>query len=133
MAEFENLGVDLSFKTATNLTGSQYLLMTITTANTVAVCTAAHEAAIGVLQNNPTSGVEAVVRCRSGVKTRVIAGGAITVGATLETDAAGKVVAFDYVSNGNTECYMVGTALTAGGTDKYITMLTRFAPSSFTT
>jgi len=131
MAEFENLGIDLSFKTDTDLSAKQYYLVkSDTDADTVVISTA-HAAAIGVLQNDPTSGVEAQVRCRSGVKTKVIAGASITVGQTLESDSTGRAVAFTYDSDGGTDCYMVGIALSAySNADEYITMLTYFAPSA---
>jgi len=132
MAEFENLGIDLSFKTDTSLAAKQYYCVKLDTdADVVIACAAAHDPAIGVLQNDPTSGVEAQVRCRSGVKTKVIAGDAVTVGTTLEVDSTGRVVSFTYDSAGATECYMVGYALSAcSNADEYITMLTCFAPSS---
>lgn len=128
---FEELGIDQSFKTDTNLSAKQYFLVkSDDDAGTVVLC-GDHEAAIGVLQNNPPTGTVAVVRCASGVKTKVIGATGIDVGEILGCDPSGRAEPFTYASDGSTAVYMVGIALTAsafiGGE---ITMLTMFAPSS---
>jgi len=129
---FEALGNDQTFKTDTDLSAKQYFLVKMDTNEDTTVICGDHGAAIGVLQNNPPTGTAAVVRCAKGVKTRVIgATGGITVGDILESDASGRATPFTYSATGATECYMVGTALSASSNpDEYVTMLTAFSPSS---
>lgn len=67
------------------------------------------EAAIGVLQNKPASGVVAEVETLG--TTMCVAGDAITQGANVASDTNGKAVT---AASGD---FIVGTALTAAGAD----------------
>jgi len=128
---FEALGNDQTFKTDTDLSAKQYYLVKADTdADTIVLC-GDHEAAIGVLQNDPPTGTAAVVRCAAGVKTRVIGSTGITVGNILESDGDGKATPYTLDTGGSTECYLVGVALSGSDhADEYVTMLTVFSPSA---
>src|SRR5262249_2662532 len=89
----------------------------------VVLCSAAGEAPTGILQNKPTSGQSAQVRVLGA--TKVIASGAITRGARVATDAAGKAkTAVASSGAGITGSYVLGIALeTAGGANELIDAL----------
>lgn len=87
MSRESNL-VEISAAAGADLSASQYLFCEISAADTVTVCNAAGEAAVGVLTNNPTSGQTASVAVGGVVKVK--AGAAIAAGARVATDANGK-------------------------------------------
>jgi hypothetical protein len=84
-----------------------------------AVLAGAGEMANGAVQNDPESGQAALVDI-SGV-TKVEAAAAITTGALVASDAAGKAVA------ATSDDYALGTAMETGAADRIISVL--FQPS----
>lgn len=81
-----------SFTTgASSLATKQYYLMKQHTDGTLIIAAAATDSIVGVLQNKPVVGAAALVRF-SGT-SKVIAGGAIPVGAFVTSNASGQAVA----------------------------------------
>jgi hypothetical protein len=76
------------------------------------LCAAATDSPIGVLQNAPLSGQEAVILIVGG--TKVVAGAAITLPNVIGTDANGKAVALAVT---DTTKYVVGSLITASAAD----------------
>lgn len=76
---------------------------------TIAICAAATDIPIGVLQNTPLSGESAELML-DGI-SKLIAGGTIAAGGQIGTDASGHAVA--YVAGTGTTNYVVGTAMQA--------------------
>lgn len=92
-----------------DLSASQYLFVKAAAAKTVVVASAITDVTLGVLQNDPTSGLPASVAYAG--TTKVIAGAAIAVNARVAPTAAGKAqtaVATQYAR---------GIALTAAAAD----------------
>jgi hypothetical protein len=87
---FQSNGVDISLLAAADLTSSQYLAIKVD-ANGKAALAGAGESCIGILQNNPNSGQPATVRV-AGV-SKMVASGALTAGALIASDGAGKAKA----------------------------------------
>ena len=105
---------------AADLTGSQFLLVDIDSDGKAALAGSTTRVA-GVLQNNPDTDQAATVAI-AGV-TKVISGAAITAGADVGSDAAGKAIAFVAPATG-VVAFKSGIALTAaGGADEVIDML----------
>lgn len=100
-----------SFVAGADLSSSQYKFVELSSEDTVTVCNAATDVPIGVLQNDPTSGQEAVVMI-IGV-SKVQADAALSVGAQIGTSADGQA---DAKTPGTdiTE-YVVGRVLQASG------------------
>lgn len=107
---FEQPGFSIGFtKAAADLRTKQYYAVKITDVDTVNLTAAAGEKAIGILQNKPNTGETAQIMCM-GV-TKVIAGAAISVGAIVEADNGGKIIAATAAKVG------IGTALQAASND----------------
>lgn len=83
----ENNLTSLSYVAGADLSGQQFRFVKLNAQGQV-VLAAAGEFAIGVLQNNPTSGDAATVAV-SGI-TKVRAGGVIAVGAAVASDGSGN-------------------------------------------
>lgn len=94
-------GADLSAKL-------HHLVKVHTVANQVNTCGAGEEA-IGVLLNEPTSG--AVAEVSRGIIVPVIAGAAVSIGARLMSNAAGRAIAATSTNR------VVGIALEAASAD----------------
>jgi len=105
---YEIAGQDYSFPAAADLSGNQYYFVEIG-ATGVTVCDAATDIPLGVLQNKPGSGAAAAVRV-TGI-SKVIAGGAISVGNPVGTDASGRARAL--TPGTDTTAYIRGIALEA--------------------
>jgi len=126
----ESFGVKQTFLAAADYQTKQFYLMYISAADTVTICGAAG-LAIGILYNKPNTGEAAEVLTASGVFARVITGGSISAGNTLESDSSGRAVAYTYDGDGTTETYNVGYAVEdGGGANSYCTILTQFCLSS---
>lgn len=76
---------------ATSLATKQYYLVKQHTDGTAILAAAGTDKIVGALQNKPAIGAAALVRI--GGTTKVVAGGTITVGAWVTSDASGKAVA----------------------------------------
>lgn len=112
-----------SFTTgAASLATKQYYLMKQHTDGTLIIAAAATDAIVGVLQNKPAIGSAAIVRF-SGT-SKVIAGGAIAVGAWVTSDASGKAIGTVTAGNVVIGQYL-GAAAAASG-DIVEIMLTKF-------
>lgn len=76
---------------ASSLATKQYYIVKQHTDGTAILSAAATDKHLGVLQNKPGVGVSALVRFLG--TTKVVAGGAISVGAWVTADSNGKAVA----------------------------------------
>ncbi len=101
-------GADLS-------TTGQYRFVEQSSAGTITVCNSAGENALGVLQNDPVSGVAGAV-AYDGV-TKVLAGATIVPGNQIATTAAGKAA----VATSNQ--VILGEAVSGGADGEVISML----------
>lgn len=96
-------------KAGADLSGKQFYFVKLSAADTVAVCAAATDVPIGILQNKPASGEIAEVMC-VGV-SKVSADAALSVGNLVGTSADGQADA-KTVGTDTTE-YVCGQVLTA--------------------
>jgi len=94
-----------------DLSGKQFYFVKMSGTRTVDVCSGATDKPIGVLQNAPTSGKDAVV-AYLGV-SKVVASASIAVGALIGTDSAGKAAA--KVPGTDTTNYICGQVVLASG------------------
>lgn len=85
----EEKGIDITVNASGDLSTKQYYFVDVNSSGLAAVVAAAGARAVGVLQNKPdASGRAGTVRI-FGV-TKVIAGGSITAGDSIASDANGK-------------------------------------------
>ncbi len=83
------LGVlDLTFKAGEDLSEKRYYFVYLSDDHTVSLCASGHVNAIGVLQNNPKSGEEALVRVLG--TSKVVSGTPISAGDRVVSDVNGK-------------------------------------------
>ena len=116
---YESPGIDLGTLTAAaDLSSKQYYFVKLASATTVNVCTAITDVAIGVLQNDPTSGQQAVVRI-FGI-TKVSADGTLAAGNIIGTSADSQADAI--VAGTDTTVYVMGQAITAASAGETSTM-----------
>lgn len=106
-------------KASADLSAKQFLAMKMSGNGTVTVCAAATDKPVGVLQDNPVSGLPAAVAFSG--KTKVVAGGTVTAGDEVGTDANGKAVT--YVAGTDTTKYRMGIAVTGGALNEVIEVL----------
>lgn len=116
--------VDLVLLAGGDLTGSQYLFVKLSAANTVVAQDSAGGDCVGVLLNAPASGAAAIVRV-AGVAP-VTASGSISAGVRVASTAAGKTKASQVTrcdasgasaTAALTGSFVMGIALTAGTAD----------------
>jgi len=86
--EISNYSVKVTLEAAADLSALQYTFVKLDSSGKAAAVSATSDTAIGILQNDPTSGQEAEVLVVGGSK--LVAGGAVTEGALVGTSAAGK-------------------------------------------
>ena len=122
---YESPGIDLGTLTAAaDLSGKQHYFVKLASATTVNVCTAITEVAIGVLQNDPESGEQAVVRI-FGI-TKVSADGTLAAGNIIGTSADSQA---DAISRGtDNSVTILGQAIEAASAGETVTMF--FNPSN---
>jgi len=96
-----------------DLRNYQYYAVYLSADNTVSVCTTSHVDAIGILQNDPNTGEEAVVRVLGTTKVKV--GGAITYNVRCVVDTDGMVIAVTTLSA--TEQRVVGIMIADAAAD----------------
>lgn len=90
---FQTQGTDITLLAGADLSSSQFRAVTVNSSGRVVAATAGQHA-IGVLQNNPTSGQAATIRV--GGVSKFAAGAAITLqngGRLVASDATGRAVA----------------------------------------
>ena len=103
---------------AADLSAKQYHFVSLASATTVNVCTAITNAPIGILQNNPTSGQQAIVQL-FGI-SKVVADGTLAAGNFIGTSADGQA---DAISPGtDTTVYMTGQCIQAASAGETTTM-----------
>ena len=107
-----------TFTAAADLSAKQYHFVSLATATTVNVCSAITNAPIGILQNNPTSGQQAIVQL-FGI-SKVVADGTLAAGNFIGTSADGQA---DAISPGtDTTVYMTGQCIQAASAGETTTM-----------
>ena len=108
---YESPGTDIgTFTASADLSAKQFYIVKMSGDNTVTVCAAVTDVPIGVLQNTPASGEQAVVRV-AGV-SKVSADATLAAGDIIGSSADGQ--AQPVVQGSETTVYNVGQALTGG-------------------
>ena len=116
---YESPGIDLGTLTAAgDLSSKQFYFVKLASATTVNVCTAITDLPIGILQNDPESGEQAVVRI-FGI-SKASANGTIAaarwIGTSSDSQAAGITPGSD------TTVYVMGQAIQAASAGETFTM-----------
>ena len=102
-----------------DLSAKQYHFVVLASATTVNVATAITNAPIGILQNNPTSGQQAIVQI-SGI-SKVVADGTLAAANFIGTSADGQA---DAISPGtDTTVYMMGQCIQAASAGETTSMI----------
>lgn len=109
---FEGEQIRHTFVSTGDLSAKQFYFVKLdSTAGKVVVCAATTDVPIGVVQNAPAAGEEAIV-CLAGV-TKVNSDAALSLGAHVGTSADGQAAA--YVAGTDTTKRIVGVVLEASG------------------
>ncbi len=88
----QNSNLDITLLAAADLSEKQYRFVTIDSSGNAAVSTRG-ALSVGVLQNKPAAlGRAAEIRVVSGTTTKVVAGGTVTAGQAVVSDANGAAV-----------------------------------------
>ena len=104
---------------AADLSAKQYHFVVLASATTVNVATAITHAPIGILQNNPESGEQAIVAISG--SSKVVADGTLAAGNFIGTSADAQA---DAISPGtDTTVYMTGQCLEAAAAGQTTNML----------
>ena len=121
---YEAIGQDIgTFTAAADLSAKQYHFVVLASATTVNVATAITNAPIGILQNHPESGQQAIVRI-SGM-SKVVADGTLAAGNFIGTSADAQA---DAISPGtDTTVYMMGQCVQAASAGETTTMILNVA------
>ena len=114
-----------AFSASADQTGNQYKFVKISGPLTVTVCSAITDPIFGVLQDEPLSG-EAAEIVSTGI-TKVVAGGTVTAGDPIGTDANGKAVKVTLGTD--TTKFAVGYALDSGVVGDVIPMFINVTPN----
>lgn len=114
--EIANYAVKITIPAAADLSAKQYYFVKIDTSGNAALCAAATDKPVGVLQNAPTAGQEATITVVGG--TKVVGSAALDEGVAIGTTSAGKAGA--KVVGTDTTNYIVGTVIGASGADNEI-------------
>ena len=101
--------LDKTFIAGEDLTSAQYYFVYISADQTVSLCTTSHLDAIGVLQNDPNTGEEAVVRVLG--TSKIKCGDTIAFGTRVISTTAGKADGLGTLSA--TEQIVLGITLEA--------------------
>ena len=111
--EIANSAVKITLVAGEDLSAKQYYFVKINTSGQAVLCAGATDKPIGVLQNDPASGEEAVITVVGGSK--VVASASIDEGVLIGTASTGKADA--KTPGTDTTEYVVGTAILAAGAD----------------
>jgi uncharacterized membrane protein len=115
---FEQSGIDLGvFTASTDLSDKQFYFVKLASATTVTVCTAITDVVMGVLQNNPTSGGQAIVRVFG--LSKVSANESLSVGHVIGTSSDGQASRITLGSS--TTVHVCGQAVEAASTGDVVT------------
>ena len=116
---YESPSITLGTLTAAaDLSAKQYHFVKLASATTVNVCTATTDRAIGILQNNPTSGQQAIVQI-FGI-SKVVADGTIAFNNVIGTSADSQADAI--VPGTDTSVVTLGVAVQAASAGETFTM-----------
>jgi hypothetical protein len=117
---YEAIGQDIgTFTASADLSAKQFHFVVLASATQVNVATAITNAPIGILQNAPTSGQQAIVRI-SGI-SKVVADGTLAAGNFIGTSADAQA---DAISPGtDTTVYMTGQCVQAAAAGQTTTMI----------
>ena len=116
---YESPSITLGTLTAAaDLSAKQYHFVKLASATTVNVCTATTDRAIGILQNNPTSGQQAVIQI-FGI-SKVVADGTIAFNNVIGTSADSQADAI--VPGTDTSVVTLGVAVQAASAGETFTM-----------
>jgi hypothetical protein len=117
---YEAIGTDIgTFTAAADLSAKQYHFVILASSSTVNVATAITNAPIGILQNNPTSGQQAIVRIAG--LSKVVADGTLAAANFIGTSADAQA---DAISPGtDTTVYMMGQCVEAAAAGETTTMI----------
>lgn len=111
--EIANSAVKITLPAAADLSAKQFYFVKIDTSGKAALCAAATDKPIGVLQNTPKADEEAVITVVGG--TKVVASASLDEGILIGTTSAGKAGA--KTPGTDTTNYVVGTVILAAGAD----------------
>ena len=111
--EISNNSLKVTLVAGADLSAAQYKFVKMSADNTCVLCSAATDAPIGVLQNNPIANAEASVVVAGG--TKIVASAAIAAGVKIGTSSAGKADA--KIAGTDTTEYTVGQVLLASAAD----------------
>lgn len=115
---YESVGTDLGFFTAAaDLSSKQFYFVKLASSSTVNVCAAVTDKPIGILQNKPESGEQAVVRV-FGV-SKVSADATLAAGDVIGTAADGQAQPISLGSE--TTVHVCGQAIEAGSAGETLT------------
>ena len=115
---YESVGTDLGFFTASaDLSSKQFYFVKLSASSTVTVCAAVTDKPIGILQNAPASGEQAIVRC-FGV-SKVSADATLAAGDVIGTAADGQAQPISLGSE--TTVHVCGQAIEAGSAGETLT------------
>lgn len=118
---YEELLQSVSLDAASDLSGSQYRFVIVTAEHTIGSPAASGDKVLGVLQNKPDGSVvnEAATVGVLGI-SKVEAGGAVSAGDEVTTDANGKAIT---AASGNN---IAGVALAAGADTEVVPVLLQY-------
>jgi hypothetical protein len=123
----QDQGVDISLKASTDLSSYQFYFVKMTASNgQIARVTATTDPPLGVLQNAPDSGREALVRILG--HSKVVGGEAITAGNLVGSGKDGKATVI--TPGTETTCYTAGIALQTITTDSQVAEVVLFGGQS---
>lgn len=111
--EIANSAVKITLVAGADLSAKQYYFVKLNSSGEAVLCSGATDKPIGVLQNDPTSGKEAIVTVVGG--TKVVASASIDEGVLIGTASTGKADA--KVPGTDTTEYVVGQVILASGAD----------------
>ncbi len=116
---YESPGIDIgTFTAAADLSAKQFYFVKLASATTVNVCTAITDLPIGILQNDPASGEQAVVRI-FGI-SKASADGTIAAARWIGTSADSQ--AGGITPGSDTTVYVMGQAIQAASAGETFTM-----------
>ena len=121
---YDDPGVDIgTFTASADLSAKQFYIVKMSGDNTVTVCAAVTDVPIGVLQNKPASGGQAVVRVFG--MSKVSADATLAAGDIIGTSADGQ--AQPVTQGSETTVYNIGQAVTGGAAGTLQTALITIA------
>ena len=121
---YDDPGVDIgTFTASADLSAKQFYIVKMSGDNTVTVCAAVTDVPIGVLQNKPASGEQAVVRVFG--MSKVSADATLAAGNIIGTSADGQ--AQPVTQGSETTVYNIGQAVTGGAAGTLQTALITIA------